>query len=112
VQCQPEAYAVVSPGPHDISGGGRGGSPPQGRLLRWKRMANVLTLQLNGRPRGFETLTDPSTLEQVLTALELKPDRIAVELNGEIARREAWPQVEVRSGDRLEIVHFVGGGLG
>jgi sulfur carrier protein len=49
-------------------------------------------------------------LDAVIAALELKPDRIAVELNGEIVRRAAWPETSIRSNDRLEIVHFVGGG--
>jgi sulfur carrier protein len=74
-------------------------------------MPQILTIQLNGQPRPLETIGDPSTLDAVITALELKPDRIAVELNGEIVRRAAWPETSIRSNDRLEIVHFVGGGL-
>ena len=74
-------------------------------------MSQPLTIQLNGQPRTFESIEDPSRLDVVIAALELKPDRIAVELNGEIARRTAWPETSVRSHDRLEIVHFVGGGL-
>jgi sulfur carrier protein len=74
-------------------------------------MSQPLTIQLNGQPRALESIEDPSTLAAVITALELKADRIAVELNGEIVRRAAWPETTVRSNDRLEIVHFVGGGL-
>jgi sulfur carrier protein len=75
-------------------------------------MPQTLTVQLNGHARPLESTEDPSPLDAVITALELKGDRIAVELNGEIIRRTAWPQTPIRSGDRLEIVHFVGGGLG
>jgi thiamine biosynthesis protein ThiS len=74
-------------------------------------MSQNLTIQLNGQPRSIENIADPSTLDNVIAALELKADRIAVELNGDIVRRSAWPETQVRSGDRLEIVHFVGGGL-
>jgi sulfur carrier protein len=50
-------------------------------------------------------------LSIVISALELKADRIAIEHNGEIVTRTAWPQAQIATGDRLEIVHFVGGGL-
>lgn len=69
-----------------------------------------LNLTINGVARELETLESPSTLAAVVEALKLKSDRIAVELNSEIARRDAWSSAEIRSGDRLEIVHFVGGG--
>jgi sulfur carrier protein len=70
-----------------------------------------LTIQLNGKPVLVENMKDPSFLVAVISALELKADRIAVEYNGEIVRRAAWAEVSVHNGDRLEIVHFVGGGL-
>ena len=44
--------------------------------------------------------------------MELRADRVAVELNGELAPRAAWAATAVRSGDKLEVVHFVGGGRG
>ena len=46
----------------------------------------------------------------LLTALGLKPDRIAVEHNGSIVSRPAWPSTSISGGDKFEIVHFVGGG--
>jgi len=69
-----------------------------------------LNIQLNGRQRSFPELPSPTALDSLITALELKSDRIAVEHNGEIVPRTAWPTAKVRSGDKLEIVHFVGGG--
>ena len=69
-----------------------------------------LNIQLNGRQRSLAELPSPSTLDRLIAALELKPDRIAVEHNGEIVPRTAWPAATVNSGDKLEIVHFVGGG--
>jgi thiamine biosynthesis protein ThiS len=40
----------------------------------------------------------------------MKGDRVAVELNREIVPRPEWPGTLLKDGDRLEIVHFVGGG--
>jgi sulfur carrier protein len=70
-----------------------------------------MEIVLNGQPREVSIDTQAATLEVLIAALEMKADRIAVELNAEIVRRAAWATTPVRSGDRLEIVHFVGGGL-
>jgi thiamine biosynthesis protein ThiS len=50
------------------------------------------------------------TLAQLITELDLPPARIAVELNREVVRRNDWDATELRDDDRIEIVHFVGGG--
>ena len=68
-----------------------------------------LTLAINGQSRSFEEL-ESATLASLIKALQLKGDRIAVEYNGEIVERSRWTETKVNSGDRLEIVHFVGGG--
>ena len=69
-----------------------------------------LTLTINGQPREFPALEPSATVTQLVAAMEFKGDRIAVELNHEIAQRTQWDQLRLQSGDRLEIVHFVGGG--
>jgi sulfur carrier protein len=69
-----------------------------------------LSVILNGQPREFEQLESGAPLASLVGALELKGDRIAIEHNGEIAQRGTWDGTKVTSGDRLEIVHFVGGG--
>jgi sulfur carrier protein len=69
-----------------------------------------LTLVLNGQTRTFTTLSQPSSLDSLIAELALKGDRVAVEHNGEIVPRTAWPQTTLTEGDRLEVVHFVGGG--
>ena len=69
-----------------------------------------LNIQLNGRERSAPGLSSPCPLDRLIAALELKADRIAVEHNGEIVPRTAWPTATIRNGDKLEIVHFVGGG--
>ena len=69
-----------------------------------------LTLVLNGQTRTFDSLSQPSNLDSLIAELALKGDRVAVEHNGEIVPRAAWPQTTLTEGDRLEVVHFVGGG--
>lgn len=73
-------------------------------------MSQALSIELNGHPRTLESLQEPAALDTVIEALELKADRVAVEWNGAIVRRAAWPNTLIQSGDKLEIVHFVGGG--
>ena len=66
-----------------------------------------MRIVLNGEEQQHaEGLSLAALVEQ----LGMKPDRVAVELNREIVPRERWPQTTLRDGDRLEIVHFVGGG--
>jgi thiamine biosynthesis protein ThiS len=70
-----------------------------------------MEIVLNGQPRevGLDPLA--ATLDGLIAVLEMKTDRIAVERNGEIVRRTEWAATPVESGDRFEIVHFVGGGM-
>ena len=68
-----------------------------------------MTLTINGESRQFEKL---SNLADLIDALGLKGDRVAVELNRNIVSRPEWPATSLNDGDKLEIVHFVGGGLG
>lgn len=65
---------------------------------------------VNGERHQLSGLSAPATMQAVIEALGLKADRVAVERNGEIAPRARWSALPVDSGDRLEIVHFVGGG--
>jgi sulfur carrier protein len=69
-----------------------------------------MEIVLNGQPRTVDLDPQTATLEALIAALEMKQDRIAVERNGEIVRRTEWAATVVQNGDRLEIVHFVGGG--
>jgi sulfur carrier protein len=50
------------------------------------------------------------SLAELIAQLGMKGDRVAVELNREIVPRAQWFDTELHEGDRLEIVHFVGGG--
>jgi thiamine biosynthesis protein ThiS len=51
-----------------------------------------------------------ASVTDLVKRLELAPERVAIELNLSILPRAKWAETELRSGDRLEIVHFVGGG--
>jgi thiamine biosynthesis protein ThiS len=66
-----------------------------------------MKLTINGESREFAPL---STVSELLARLAMKPDRVAVELNRELVPRNRWATTEVSEGDKLEIVHFVGGG--
>lgn len=66
-----------------------------------------MRLQINGDDRDFSS---PLTLSSLVEQLGMKPDRVAVELNRNIASRDQWATTYLKDGDRLEIVHFVGGG--
>jgi sulfur carrier protein len=70
----------------------------------------ALTLTLNGQRRAFDNLSETANLEELIGALGLKGDRVAVEHNGEIVARSGWSETALREEDRLEVVHFVGGG--
>ena len=66
-----------------------------------------MKLQINGEARDFNP---PLTLAGLVDQLDMKADRVAVELNRSIVPREQWLGTSLADGDRLEIVHFVGGG--
>jgi thiamine biosynthesis protein ThiS len=50
------------------------------------------------------------SLAALITELELPVARIAIELNREVVRRSDWERTMLKDDDRIEIVHFVGGG--
>jgi len=69
-----------------------------------------MILYINGDERAFPDSPTPFTLAALIESLEMKSDRVAVELNRDIVPRDRWPETMLKNGDRLEIVHFVGGG--
>lgn len=68
-----------------------------------------MTLHINGEQRDFP---DGLTVAALVAQLGIKPDRVAVELNLEIVPRTQWDTTALKDGDKLEVVHFVGGGSG
>jgi thiamine biosynthesis protein ThiS len=66
-----------------------------------------LRVYVNG---DIQELSDGLSLLELISLLELPQARIAVELNREVVRRKDWSETALKEADRLEIVHFVGGG--
>ena len=66
-----------------------------------------MNITLNGEIKELE---QPVSLDRLLELFSLPSQRIAVELNREVVRRKDWENVTVKADDRIEIVHFVGGG--
>jgi thiamine biosynthesis protein ThiS len=64
-------------------------------------------LHINGEQREFP---DGLTVASLVAQLSMKQDRVAVELNLEIVPRTSWEATTLKDGDKLEVVHFVGGG--
>ncbi|MFI5394477.1 MAG: sulfur carrier protein ThiS [Candidatus Binatia bacterium] len=62
---------------------------------------------LNGEP---QTLTEGLTIADLIRQLGLNQRRIAIELNRAIIAGDEYGTCALRDGDRIEIVHFVGGG--
>jgi sulfur carrier protein len=67
-----------------------------------------LQVHINGETR--ELSHNQLLLAELVRELALAPQRIAVEVNKRIVRRDEWDQTTINDGDRIEIVHFVGGG--
>lgn len=70
-------------------------------------MHDRIALTLNGESRQFDA---PMTVAGLLAVIGLDTRKVAVERNEEIVPRSTYGDVRLGSGDRLEIVHFIGGG--
>ena len=66
-----------------------------------------MILTVNGELRAFPPLAD---LAALVAALGLDARKVAVERNLEIVPRSAYGKTPLADGDRIEIVHFIGGG--
>jgi len=66
-----------------------------------------LRVQINGEARE---VADKLKLSELVNELSLAPERVAIELNQKVMRRNLWSMTILKDGDRIEIVHFVGGG--
>ena len=66
-----------------------------------------MRLTINGEKRTFE---EAMSVEQLLGRIGLDPRKVAVERNLEIVAKSTYPETPLADGDRLEIVHFIGGG--
>jgi sulfur carrier protein len=67
-----------------------------------------LRIKVNGESREVE---DKLSLQDLVIYLNLSAARLAIELNQNVVRRGDWATMILKEDDRVEIVHFVGGGL-
>lgn len=70
-------------------------------------MNRSLAVIVNGKEHRIDEAT---SLLDLLRSLDLDPRAVAVELNKQIVRRSSLSTVRLNDGDRIELVHFVGGG--
>ena len=70
-------------------------------------MQNAIKIHVNWEAR---TCRSGATVSDLLTELDIKTERVAVELNLEILDRAAFDQRQIKDGDRVEIMSFIGGG--
>ena len=68
---------------------------------------NVARIQLNGNPYEINTETN---LNQLLNKLKIQKTKVAIEINGVIVEKNKYQKVILNKGDKVEIVHFIGGG--
>ena len=68
---------------------------------------NMAKIQLNGDPYKINTGTN---LNELLNRLKIQKNNIAIELNGEIVEKNKYPKIILNKDDKVETVHFIGGG--
>jgi sulfur carrier protein len=70
-------------------------------------MRGELRITVNG---DVKEIAHKTYISDLINELGLKAERLAVEVNRRIVRRADWPSTTLSEGDKVEIVHFVGGG--
>ena len=69
--------------------------------------SNVAKIQLNGDPYEINGRTN---LNELLNKLKIQKNKVAIEVNGEIVQKDKYQNLILRKDDKVEIVHFIGGG--
>ena len=68
---------------------------------------NKIKIKLNGK---FVKIQDKITLLSLLKKLKIPIKKVAVELNEEIIDKNKLSKIKLKNNDKIEIVHFIGGG--
>lgn len=71
------------------------------------RLFFAVKIVINGEKRE---IADRLSIARLLEELNIRPERVVIELNRDIVSREKYGSAILKEGDALEIVHFVGGG--
>ena len=66
-----------------------------------------MTIFINGETKE---VPEEVNLHRLLELFSLPSQRVAIELNREVVRKKDWENIVVKDADRIEVVHFVGGG--
>ena len=66
-----------------------------------------MLIEVNGEAREVE---ENLSLPELVRSLDLKAEQVAIELNKRVVRRAQWESTMLHEADKVEIVHFVGGG--
>jgi len=72
-------------------------------------MKNIkkIKIKINGK---LSTIQDNSTLNKYLKKLKVPLKKVAIELNQEIVNKKHLKKIKLKKNDKIEIVHFIGGG--
>ena len=68
---------------------------------------NKLKIKINGKNRLIKRKT---TLKTLLSTFKLPMNKIAIEINEQIMDKKKFSKIELKNNDKIEIVHFIGGG--
>ena len=68
---------------------------------------NIAKIQLNGKLYEINTGTN---LNELLNNLKIQKNKVAIEVNGQIIDKNKYPNLILNKNDKVEIVHFIGGG--
>ena len=77
------------------------------RPKRKLELMAAVNISLNGEERE---VPDKISLDQLLDLFSMPKQRVAIEVNGKVVRRVDWLETSIGERDRIEVVHFVGGG--
>jgi thiamine biosynthesis protein ThiS len=66
-----------------------------------------MQVTINGEKRE---LAANLSISEMLKNLELPSERVAIELNKQVVRKKDWENIKVNDADKIEVIHFVGGG--
>ncbi len=75
--------------------------------MRAMRTDDQVLVNVNGQPREIDRNL---SVRDLLDQLSIKAAYVAVELNRQIVKKDAWDATLLRANDKIEVVHFVGGG--
>ena len=68
---------------------------------------NKIKIKLNGK---FIKIQDKTTLQNLIKKLKVPIKKVAIELNQTIVNKKSLGKIKIKSNDKIEIVHFIGGG--